>query len=65
MKALYWSAIVNGVVAVPMLSMMMLVASHQGVMGGFTIGRGPAILGWIATIIMASSVIGMAMTALP
>ena len=65
MKALFWSAMVNGVVAVPMLAMMMLVASHRGVMGGFTIGRGLAILGWIATIVMASSVIGMAMAALP
>jgi Mn2+/Fe2+ NRAMP family transporter len=65
MKALFLSAIVNGVVAVPMLAMMMLVASHRGVMGGFTIGRGLAILGWIATIVVASSVIGMAMAALP
>ena len=65
MKALYWSAIVNGVVAVPMLSTTTLVASHAGVMGEFTIGRRIRIVGWIATIIMASSVIGMAMTALP
>jgi Mn2+/Fe2+ NRAMP family transporter len=65
MKALYWSAIVNGVVAVPMLSMMMLVASHPGVMGEFMIGLRLRIVGWIATIIMGLSVIGMATAALP
>ena len=65
MTALYWSAIVNGVVAVPMLAMMMVVASHAGVMGEFTIGRTLRIVGWIATSIMASSVIGMAIAALP
>jgi Mn2+/Fe2+ NRAMP family transporter len=63
MKALYWSAIVNGVVAVPMLSM--LVASHAGVMGEFVIGLRLRIFGWIATIIMGLSVIGMATAALP
>jgi Mn2+/Fe2+ NRAMP family transporter len=64
MKALYWSAILNGVVAVPMLSMMMLVASHAGVMGEFTVGRRLRIVGWIATSIIALSVIGMAIAAL-
>ena len=65
MTALYWSAIVNGVVAVPMLAMMMLIASHAGVMGEFTIARTLRIVGWIATSIMALSVIGMAIAALP
>jgi Mn2+/Fe2+ NRAMP family transporter len=63
-KALYWSAIVNGVVAVPMLSMMMLLASQPRVMGEFTIGAGLKIVGWIATGIMTASVLGMGLSAM-
>jgi NRAMP (natural resistance-associated macrophage protein)-like metal ion transporter len=63
-RALYWSAIVNGVVAVPMLSMMMLLASQPRVMGEFTIGAGLKFVGWVAAGIMAASVLGMGLSAL-
>src|SRR6202000_105475 len=37
-KALYWSAVVNGVIAVPMMAAMMYVASHRRKMGRFRVG---------------------------
>jgi Mn2+/Fe2+ NRAMP family transporter len=39
-KALFWSAVVNGVVAVPMMTMMMLITSNKTIMGRFTIDGG-------------------------
>jgi Mn2+/Fe2+ NRAMP family transporter len=59
-RALYWSAVVNGVVAVPVLTLMMLMASRRRVMGEFTIGRPLRIIGWAATAIMALAVAAMA-----
>ena len=40
-KALFWSAVINGVVAVPVMVMMMLMASRKAVMGRFHSARGP------------------------
>ena len=39
-KALFWSAVINGVVAVPVMVMMMLLATRRDVMGAFTLTRG-------------------------
>ncbi|MFW0758749.1 NRAMP family divalent metal transporter [Pseudomonas sp. H11T01] len=58
-KALIWSAVVNGVIAVPIMFIMMLMASHKEIMGTFVISRGLRILGWSCTIAMALVVIGM------
>jgi Mn2+/Fe2+ NRAMP family transporter len=63
-RALYWSAVINGVVAVPVLALMMLMASRRRVMGEFTIGRPLRIVGWAATAIMALAVAAMAAFAL-
>jgi len=43
-KALFWSAVINGVVAVPIMAIMMLMAANPRVMGEFTIGRSLKIL---------------------
>jgi Mn2+/Fe2+ NRAMP family transporter len=59
MRALYWSAVVNGIVAVPVLALMMLMASRKSVMGEFTIGAPLRIIGWTAVAIMGLSVIAM------
>jgi Mn2+/Fe2+ NRAMP family transporter len=59
--ALYWSAIVNGVAAVPIMVLMMLMARNPDVMGKETIRIGLQALGWIATGLMA--VIAVAMIA--
>ena len=58
-KALYWSAVLNGVIAVPMMIAMMYVASHRGKMGEFRIGPVLGGLGWISTAVMAAATIAM------
>jgi len=55
MKALFWSAVINGVVAVPLLVVIILLASKKSVMGAYTAPRSLIILGWIATAIMAAA----------
>lgn len=52
-RALYWSAVVNGLVAVPIMAIMMMMAANRKVMGQFTIGRPLKILGWLSTAVMA------------
>jgi Mn2+/Fe2+ NRAMP family transporter len=64
MKALFFSAVINGVVAVPVMAMMMLITSNKEIMGQFTIVGGRRIIGWLATAIMATATIGMVMTAI-
>ena len=51
--ALYWSAIVNGVLAAPLMAIMMLVVRNPRAMGELTLGRLPSTLGWAATALMA------------
>jgi len=59
-KALFWSAVINGVVAVPIMAIMMLMAADDRVMGEFVIGRTLKILGWLSTAAMALAAVGMA-----
>jgi NRAMP (natural resistance-associated macrophage protein)-like metal ion transporter len=58
-KALFWSAVINGVVAVPVMVMMMLMASRKTIMGQFTLRRGLKTVGWAATAAMALAAVGM------
>jgi len=58
-KALFWSAVVNGVVAVPVMIIMMILASCAAVMGEFTLGPILKTFGWIATMVMALAALGM------
>jgi NRAMP (natural resistance-associated macrophage protein)-like metal ion transporter len=62
-KALYWSAVINGVVAVPVMAIMMLMAVDRRVMGEFAVPLAMRVIGWAATVVMALAVIGMAVTA--
>jgi len=59
MKALFWSAVINGIVAVPLMAVIILLASKKSVMGAFTASRGIIILGWIATAVMGIAAIWM------
>jgi NRAMP (natural resistance-associated macrophage protein)-like metal ion transporter len=52
MKALFWSAVINGVVAVPLMVAIMILASKRSVMGDFIASKSILCLGWSATIIM-------------
>jgi NRAMP (natural resistance-associated macrophage protein)-like metal ion transporter len=55
-KALFWSAVINGVVAVPIMAVMMLLASRREAMGPFVISKRLKRLGWAATVTMAIAV---------
>jgi NRAMP (natural resistance-associated macrophage protein)-like metal ion transporter len=59
MKMLLWAAIVNGVISVPIMVVMMLLAGRPAVMGIFAIQRPLRVLGWFATGIMAAAVAAM------
>jgi NRAMP (natural resistance-associated macrophage protein)-like metal ion transporter len=58
-KALFWSAVINGVVAVPVMVMIMHLSTHKAAMGDFRLPRLLSWLGWIATAVMAVASIGM------
>jgi NRAMP (natural resistance-associated macrophage protein)-like metal ion transporter len=58
-KALFWSAVINGVAAVPIMVMIMVMASRRKVMGPFTLRPLLKTFGWLATAAMAAAAIGM------
>jgi NRAMP (natural resistance-associated macrophage protein)-like metal ion transporter len=58
-KALYWSAVVNGVIAVPVMTVMMLLTTHKGVMGNVKMTRRVRLLGWACTLVMATAAVAM------
>ncbi len=59
MRALLWSAEINGIIAVPIMAIMMLLASREDVMGDFVIRPRLRRLGWVATAVMAVTVAAM------
>jgi Mn2+/Fe2+ NRAMP family transporter len=59
MKALFWSAVINGVVAVPLLVLIVLIASRKSIMGAFTASRTIVILGWITVAVMGLAAVLM------
>ena len=58
-SALYWSAVVNGVLAVPVMVLLMIMARRKDVMGRFVIGGPLYWLGWLSTAAMLLSVLAM------
>jgi Mn2+/Fe2+ NRAMP family transporter len=58
-KMLFWSAVVNGVIAVPLMVVIMFLAAKRPVMGKFTISPRLKIVGWLATLVMAIAVVVM------
>ena len=58
-RALFWSAVINGFVAVPIMTAMMVVASRRDQMKRFTVSGATLILGWIATAVMAVAALCM------
>ncbi|MDR3390835.1 MAG: divalent metal cation transporter [Sulfuriferula sp.] len=61
-KALYWSAVINGVISVPIMAVMMLMAARSEIMGQFVISIRLKLLGWLATLMMALAVCAMLRT---
>jgi len=58
-KALIWAAVLNGVIAVPIMVLMMRMAVRPEIMGAFTITPRLQRLGWVATALMAIAVAAM------
>jgi NRAMP (natural resistance-associated macrophage protein)-like metal ion transporter len=57
-KALYWSAVVNGVLAAPLMAVMMVIAVNPRIMGRLTLPRAMQVGGWLATAVMALATLG-------
>jgi NRAMP (natural resistance-associated macrophage protein)-like metal ion transporter len=58
-QALYWSAVINGVVAVPVLTITMLLSARPQIMGPFIVTGWLRALGWLTTALMATAVAAM------
>jgi Mn2+/Fe2+ NRAMP family transporter len=58
-KALFWTAVINGVAAVPLMVVMMIMTMQPKVMGQFTLPRPLWAIGWLSTGAMAFAVIAM------
>lgn len=58
-KALFWSAVLNGVIAVPLMIATMLVVSNRKHLGDFVAPVGLKIIGWLATAVMAAAALAM------
>lgn len=58
-KALFWSAVLNGVITVPIMAAMLVVASRPKQMGAFVATIGQRVLGWTATAVMAAAAVAM------
>ncbi|HEX8161630.1 MAG TPA: Nramp family divalent metal transporter [Pyrinomonadaceae bacterium] len=61
-KALFWTAVINGVIAPPLLVVLMLVANNGKVMGKRTNGRAANVVGWLTCALMFAAAIGMFLT---
>ena len=58
-KALYWSAVVNGVISIPIMAVMMLMGARPEIMGAFVVTTRLKVLGWLATLMMVAAVAAM------
>jgi Mn2+/Fe2+ NRAMP family transporter len=61
-KALFWAAILNGLVAAPLMAVIMLMACNRKVMGPLVISRYLRVVGWLATAVMLCASIGVFVT---
>jgi NRAMP (natural resistance-associated macrophage protein)-like metal ion transporter len=58
-KALFWAAVVNGVLAAPLMAVIMLIATNPRAMGRLTLPTWMRVIGWFATAVMAVATIGL------
>ena len=59
MKALFWSTVIIGVVAVPLMAVIILLVSKKSVMGVFTASWSVIILGSLPTAVMGTAIVRM------
>jgi NRAMP (natural resistance-associated macrophage protein)-like metal ion transporter len=57
-KALYWSAVVNGILAAPLMTMMMVIGVNRRIMGRLPLAKPLIVFGWLATLVMLAATIG-------
>lgn len=57
-KALYWSAVLNGLLAAPVMAAMLVIAMNPKIMGEIVLSRATMIVGWRATLVMLAASIG-------
>ena len=58
-KALFWSAVLNGVIAVPLMVATMIVVSSRAHLGRFVASPGLKVMGWLATAVMTAAAMAM------
>jgi len=58
-KAMVWAAVVNGVIAVPIMAVMMWLGTRRELLGAYTLTLRHRVLGWFATAVMATAVVAM------
>ncbi len=58
-RALFWSAVINGVVSVPLMVVTMRMAMNRKVMGKFTLPATLHVMGWVATAVMVAASVGL------
>lgn len=63
-KMLFWSAVINGIIAIPIMTVMMLLVRNNKIMGRFSATPSLAIGGWAATAVMALVVVALAWTSI-
>jgi Mn2+/Fe2+ NRAMP family transporter len=63
-RALYWTAVINGVVAVPVMVTLMHMTANRKIMGDFPVQGGLRLVGWLSTAVMAVAAAAMAITAI-
>jgi Mn2+/Fe2+ NRAMP family transporter len=61
-SALFWTAVINGLVSPPLLIIIMLVSSNKKIMGDKVNGRAANIIGWFAAVVMFAAAVGMLLT---
>lgn len=59
MRALFWSAVVNGIIAVPLIAAILLLVRDRKVMGDYTVSRPVALLGWLALLVLGAAAVRM------
>jgi Mn2+/Fe2+ NRAMP family transporter len=59
MRALFWSAVINGLVAVPLMIVVIVLVSSTAVMGPYVASKPVRFLGWVATAVMGVSALAM------
>ena len=61
MRAIFWIAVINGVIALPLIAVIIVLASKKSVMGDYTASRSMVVLGWVAVAVMGAAALGMSL----